>query len=283
MKIKSGTIVWLIAGFIWSIFMGVTAVSIGLGSLYPALNKVAAGPFVCPGGQLQVNSQVDQVSPVETVTTLTWYCVDARSGAKTELNPFTSINLYAGVIYGLLIFLVVLIIWYFNRSSVVSRESPGTRKWLGWIGSGLLILVIGGILAIQLVPVFRSLTATPVPVPTPELTATALASTYENLTSGQPVAFDVTDKPLDSWNDVPIMTQATAGQQVDDTRYAFRVPEDSGTIESFYKDSLTSLGWSLADSRFMGLEFTKGKLTLLVTLAPDNDLQSYVVTLVLIR
>jgi len=281
MKSRNGIPYWLVLGFIWSIFMGITAVSIGIGSLAPQLNSIA-GPFVCPNGRMQVDQQVDQVSPVETVTTLTYYCVDAQSGAKTELNPFTSINLYAGVIYGLLIFLVVLIIWYFNRSSVVSRESPETRKWLGRIGSGLLILVIGGILVFQLAPVFRSITATPVPVPTPELTATALANTYETLTSGQPVVFDSTDKPLSSWNDIPIMPQATAGRQVDDTRYAFRVPEDSGTIESFYKNSLNSLGWSLADSRFMGLEFTRGKVSLLVTLAPDNDLQSYVVTLVLI-
>lgn len=104
MKLKGSALIWT---FIWCIFMGVTAISIGLGALFPSLNLIAK-PFVCPGGEMQVVSQYYQVSPVESVTTLTWYCVDAKTGAKTELGIFP-MSLFAGVIYGLLLFVVVII------------------------------------------------------------------------------------------------------------------------------------------------------------------------------
>ncbi len=47
MKLKTSTLIWV---FIWSLFMGVTAISIGVGAAYPPLNYIAA-PVVCPGGR----------------------------------------------------------------------------------------------------------------------------------------------------------------------------------------------------------------------------------------
>ena len=79
------------------------------------------------------------------------------------------------------------------------------------------------------------------------------------------------------------MSQATAGQQIENDRYSFRVPVDSGTIASFYNDKLKSQGWEIKDQQWLGVEFTKGNSILLVTMAPDTDLQSWVVTLVLIQ
>jgi hypothetical protein len=139
----------------------------------------------------------------------------------------------------------------------------------------------------NVMPFFRSPTATSEPASTPgampDATATSLALSFQSLTSGRPAAFNSTDKPLSSWNDIPIMSQAAAGQQVDDNTYKFRVPVDSGTIESFYTDALKSSGWSLEHSQFLGMEYTKDKSTLLVAYTPEVDLQSYVVTLVLVK
>lgn len=104
MNLKTSTIIWT---FIWCLFMGITAISIGLGALFPPMNYVAK-PFVCPGGQMQVVSREYHPSPIETVTTLTWYCADAKTGSKTELGIFP-MSLYAGAIYGLLLFAVVLL------------------------------------------------------------------------------------------------------------------------------------------------------------------------------
>jgi len=114
MNLKMSTIIWT---FIWSIFMGITVGSIGIGAAFPPANLVAK-PFVCPDGQMQLTTQGYQVSPVENVTTLTWYCVDGITGAKTELGIFP-MSLYAGAIYGFLLFLIVLLVMVIraNRNS----------------------------------------------------------------------------------------------------------------------------------------------------------------------
>jgi hypothetical protein len=278
MKINTRTIIWFIVGFIWCWFMGITAISVGLGSLFPAMNMVAK-PFVCPGGQMEINSQNYQVSPVETVTTLTWYCVDLHSGAKTELNPFI-INFYAGTFYGLLIYVTALIILYFYRSWDPTKETEEIKKRIARIKSISVIVIIVGVTLFSLMPLFRLLT--PESTPIPDATATSLALTYDALTSKTTSDFSPTDKPLVDWNGIPIMPEAIAGQQVNNYTYTFKVPVDSGSIESFYSDKLKSLGWNLADSRWQGMKFTKDKNVMLVTLAPATDMESWVVTLVLV-
>lgn len=104
MKLKASTV---FLTFIWCLFMGITVGSIGIGAIFPKANLIA-GPFVCPGGKMQVVTQDYHPSPIETVTTLTWYCVDGKTGAQTELGIFP-MSLYAGTIYGLAFFIVVLI------------------------------------------------------------------------------------------------------------------------------------------------------------------------------
>jgi hypothetical protein len=281
MKIKTSTILWLIAGFIWSWFMGITFVSMGLGSVFPALNTIAQ-PFVCPGGQMEVNSQNYQVSPVENVTTLTWNCVDGQSGTKTEIDPLI-INVYAGSFYGLLIFVAGFIAWYFIRRRGPSTATTESGKRAAWIQAILVIVIFVGVTLFSLMPLFRSLTATPEPTTVPDATATSLASTYEALTSKTTNDFSSTGKPLADWNGIPIMAQAISGQQVNQGTYSFKVPVDSGTIESYYTDTLKSLGWNLADSRWQGMQFTKDKSVVLVTLAPATDMESWVVTLVFVQ
>ena len=111
MNLKTSTVFWI---FVWSIFMGITAGSIGIGAIFPPMNYVAK-PFVCNSGQMQLVTQNYQPSPVESVTTLTWYCVDGTTGAKTELGIFP-MSLYAGVIYGLLLFLIIMLVMVIRSS-----------------------------------------------------------------------------------------------------------------------------------------------------------------------
>ena len=69
-------------------------------------------------------------------------------------------------------------------------------------------------------------------------------------------------------------------------QYEFRVPVDYGltmdAIESTYSARLKSLGWNLADSRWAGMQFTKDKSVLLLTIAPTPDAQNWIVTLVFV-
>jgi hypothetical protein len=102
MKTNSKAIIGSLV-FVWFIFMGVTAVSYGLGALYPPLNRIAE-PFVCPNGRASVEEITSNPIPGTTITQLYWYCVDNTSGAKTPIENTFPIHLYAGVFYGLLMF-----------------------------------------------------------------------------------------------------------------------------------------------------------------------------------
>ena len=275
MKFNRVALFWI---FLWSIFMGITAISIGVGTYFPSMNRVAA-PFVCPRGEMELETQVYRPYPGKTITTLTWYCADHEAGERTELGIFP-MSFYAGVFYGLLLFALIIIGWYLYQKWDALPKSAETQKRASYIGQGLIFIFIAGVLLLGMMPLFRS---TPVvPTPTPNATATALALTFNELSSGQPVAFTSTEKALASWNGLPIMPDATVGQAENIYRYSFRVATDSGTIESFYREGLKSLGWELVHSQWLGLQFTKEKRMLLVTTAPHTDLQSWVVTLVLI-
>ncbi len=125
---KTGTIMSGIAVFIWSIFMGVTAIAIGVGAAFPPLNQIAA-PFICPNGQMTYTEETSNPLPGTTYTQIGWYCVDKQTGAKTELDIFP-MTLYSGVFYGLLLFVVILAIWYFANRRKASSGFPADRAIL---------------------------------------------------------------------------------------------------------------------------------------------------------
>ncbi len=275
MKFNRIALFWI---FLWSIFMGITAISIGFGAVFPSMNRVA-GPFVCPHGKMELETQVYRPFPGKTITTLTWYCADHETGERTKLGIFP-MSFYTGALYGLLLFAMIVLGWYLYQKWQALPKSAETQKRAAFIGQGLIVVFIIGVLLSGLRPLFRSTPAVPTFVP--DETATSIALTFNELSSGRAIAFTSTEKPLASWNGIPIMPEATAGQAENIYRYSFRVAVDSGTIESFYREQLKSAGWDLVHSKWLGMQFTKEKRTLLVTSAPHTDLHSWVVTLVLI-
>jgi len=123
-RLKSSTVFWI---FIWCIFMGITVGSIGLGAVFPYVNRITK-PFVCRAGQLELVTQDYHPSPVETVTTLTWYCTDPANGARHEVNMF-QMALIAGPLYGLVLFFVVMEVMWIRSNRHVSAadtESPSS-------------------------------------------------------------------------------------------------------------------------------------------------------------
>ena len=131
MKIKkvktSMLILGLTVGLIFSIFIGVTGGSMGLGSLFPQLNLVAK-PFVCPNQQMSYTQHVSEIG-TDTYSTATWFCVDEQSGVKTELDSDTVFR-YAGPFYGLVLFVILLIMTYFYwNSSIGPAKNDGLRLW----------------------------------------------------------------------------------------------------------------------------------------------------------
>ena len=50
--------------------------------------------------------------------------------------------------------------------------------------------------------------------------------------------------PVAEWNGIPIMPQATAGQEHDSANYSFKFTGTTQEAQDFYNNSLAHLGWS---------------------------------------
>ena len=127
-KVKTSSLItWLTVGFIFSILMGVIAGARGFGSIYPQLNLIVR-PFVCPNGQMTYTQDVLEIGSA-TYWAATWFCTDEQSGTKQELDHNT-IFLSAGLIYGIVFFIVLLVIvhLYWN-SSIGPAKNDGLRLW----------------------------------------------------------------------------------------------------------------------------------------------------------
>ncbi len=130
MKFDKSTIGSLIGLFAWSILMGVTAISMGGGALFPPINYIAK-PLACPTGQFSYNQNVSNPYPGTTYTTAVWTCTDSKSGSETSIDAI-KMGVYTGPFYGLLLFLVVFPFWYqytLSNQRKKAAELEWQRKW----------------------------------------------------------------------------------------------------------------------------------------------------------
>jgi hypothetical protein len=127
-KVKTSTlIIGILAILALSIFLGVTAGAMGMGSLYPQLNLVSK-PALCPNSQMTYDQNVSQVGS-ENYWSATWFCVDEQSGVRTELDRNT-VFLYASPLYSFVIFALLLILTYvYWNSSIGPAKNDGLRLW----------------------------------------------------------------------------------------------------------------------------------------------------------
>lgn len=80
----------------------------------------------------------------------------------------------------------------------------------------------------------ETLQALPSSVPTFE----AIATQFGNY-------FDPQGTPVQEWKGIPIMPQATAGQEFSENNsYSFRVPVTVKEVQDFYNERMTALGWN---------------------------------------
>jgi hypothetical protein len=126
-KLTSNALILLTVALVFSVFMGVAAGAMGLGSWFPQLNRVAQ-PFVWPNGQMSYAQNVTQID-ADTYWSATWVCVDQESGATTPLDRNT-VFLFAGPFYGLLLF-VVLVIWYRWGSRQPQQDAGQSAQVVG--------------------------------------------------------------------------------------------------------------------------------------------------------
>jgi hypothetical protein len=110
----------LVVLFVFCLFMGVTAISMGVGAAYPPINSIAK-PVVCPNGELTYQQSVSRVRQVSkpgraNLLSASWTCEDPP-GTK---NPVQYISLIAGPVHGLILFVVL----------VPFALLAGRRKWV---------------------------------------------------------------------------------------------------------------------------------------------------------
>ena len=113
----------------------------------------------------------------------------------------------------------------------------------------------------------------------PQETLQALPSaipTLEALATGIGNMFDPQGTPVQEWRGIPIMPQATAGQEFSENNsYSFKFTGTTKEVQDFYNQQLTALGWSQPFSFPLEAEggimtFQKDNTTLLFTIAASE-------------
>ncbi len=86
--------------------------------------------------------------------------------------------------------------------------------------------------------------------------------------------FNPQSSPLSEWNGIPVMPQASAGEE-SDGMYVFKITATSQEIQDYYNAQLPTLGWETSFSMPMAgtaiLIFTKGNQVLSVTIMPAEN------------
>jgi hypothetical protein len=122
--------------------------------------------------------------------------------------------------------------------------------------------------------------ASNIPVETIESLATAVpVDTLEALPSVIPDIgdyFDPTGTPAEQWNGIPVMPQATVGEEFSDNVYSYTVPVTATDVQTFYNEMMEGLGWTspfgFQASEDGGIMFFQNENDFLsITITPDRN------------
>jgi hypothetical protein len=138
--------------------------------------------------------------------------------------------------------------------------------------------------------------ASALPVETLQALASAIpAETLQALPSMAPTLqalatefgdfFNPQGAPVAEWNGIPIMPQATAGQEFSENNtYSFKANVTTTEVQDFYNEQLTILGWNQPFSIPVEAEggiltFQKDNSTLLITITSSEGTVTVILTL----
>ena len=88
--------------------------------------------------------------------------------------------------------------------------------------------------------------------------------------------FDPTGTPVDQWNGIPVMPQATVGEEFGESTYSYTVPASATDVQAFYTQKMEELGWTSSFSFPVSedggiLLFQKDNEIATVTITPDQN------------
>ena len=124
-----------------------------------------------------------------------------------------------------------------------------------------------------LIPI-ETLQALPSAIPAETLQALPSAiPTFESLATQVGNYFDPQGTPVQEWRGIPVMPQATAGQEFSDTEtYSFKANATVQEVQDFYNTELAALGWTsslnfplAAEGGVLGFEKEGTNLTITIT------------------
>jgi hypothetical protein len=134
--------------------------------------------------------------------------------------------------------------------------------------------------------------ATAMPLETLQSFATSIATTVseetvEAVSSALPDfgnMFDPQGEPVAEWKGVPIMSQATAGQEHDSSNYSFKFTGTAQEASDFYNAEMVNLGWTSlfsmpGNESGAVLAFQKDNNILTVTITTTGDATVVLLTL----
>ena len=134
---------------------------------------------------------------------------------------------------------------------------------------------LGTAIPIETLQALPSVIASVIPEETLQALPSAVPS-LEALATNIGNMFDPQGSPVPEWNGIPIMPQATAGQEFsENSSYSFRFTGTTQEVQDFYTEQLTPLGWSQPFSFPVEAEggiltFQKDDSTLLITITASE-------------
>ena len=130
--------------------------------------------------------------------------------------------------------------------------------------------------------------ASALPLETIQAFATSLPQeTLEAVSSALPDfgnIFDPQGEPVSEWKEIPIMSQATAGQEHDTYNYSFKFTGTAQEAQEFYNTEMVNLGWTSlfsmpGDENGAVLAFQKDSNILTITITKSGDSTVVLLTL----
>jgi hypothetical protein len=173
----------------------------------------------------------------------------------------------------LMVSVVVLFVLACNFVTQPVREAQNLAGTAQAIGSAIPIETLQ---ALPSALPMETLQALPSVAPTIE----ALATVFGDISNPQ-------GTPVQEWNAIPIMPQATVGQEFTENNtnvYSFKATVTAKEVQDFYKEKLTALGWNQPLDLPVGAEggvmtFQKEGSTLIITISVSGGSALVLLTL----
>ena len=112
----------------------------------------------------------------------------------------------------------------------------------------------------------------------------SVAPTFEALATEFGGMVNPQGTPVEAWREIPIMAQATAGQEFNGGTYSFKADATVQEVQNYYSEQLAGLGWdqtfsSPADANGAFMLFSKDSNSLTITIASTQGSTVVILTL----